>query len=62
LNVAATTPWNVVVWTVPATALGGQIAPYVSGALDTDLLKRGIGVLFAIIAVALFLMAGGGVL
>jgi hypothetical protein len=51
-----------VVWTVPATALGGQIAPYVSGSLDTDLLKRAIGVLFAIITTAPFFMAGGGVL
>ena len=58
----ATTPWNMVVWTVPATVLGGQIAPYVSGALDTSVLKRGIGVLFAIIATALFVMASGGVL
>ena len=58
----ATTPWNMVVWTVPATVLGGQIAPYVSAALDTDVLKRGVGALFAIIASALFLMAGGAVL
>ena len=57
----ATTPWNMVVWTVPATTLGGQIAPYVSTALNTGLIKRGVGVLFAVIAVALFAMAGGGI-
>jgi uncharacterized membrane protein YfcA len=57
----ATTPWNMVIWTVPATTLGGQIAPYVSTALDTGLIKRGVGVLFAVIAVALFAMAGGGI-
>lgn len=56
----ATTPWNMVVWTVPATVLGGQIAPYVSATLDTEILKKAVGVLFAIIAVALFVMAGGG--
>ena len=56
----ATTPWNMVVWTVPATVLGGQIAPYVSAALDTGLIKRGVGVLFAVIAVALFVMTAGG--
>ena len=56
----ASTPWNMVVWTVPATVTGGQIAPYVSAALDTSLIKRGVGALFAVIAVALFLMAGGG--
>jgi len=58
----ATTPWNVVVWTVPATVTGGQIAPFVSSALDTELLKRGVGALFAIIATALFGMAVSGLL
>ena len=57
----STTPWNMVVWTVPATVTGGQIAPYVSAALDTDTIKAGVGVLFAVIAVALFLMATGGI-
>jgi uncharacterized membrane protein YfcA len=57
----ASTPWNMVVWTVPATVTGGQIAPYVSNALDTGTIKKGVGGLFAIIAVALFLMAAGGV-
>ncbi|PCR91157.1 sulfite exporter TauE/SafE family protein [Natrinema ejinorense] len=55
----ASTPWNMVVWTVPATTLGGQIAPYVSATLDTGTIKKGVGGLFAIIAVALFLMAVG---
>lgn len=56
----ASTPWNMVVWTVPATTLGGQIAPYVSTALDTGTIKKGVAGLFVIIAVALFLMALGG--
>jgi uncharacterized membrane protein YfcA len=56
----AATPWNMVVWTVPATVTGGQIAPYVSNALDTGTIKKGVGVLFAVISVALFLMAAGG--
>ncbi|WP_096390378.1 sulfite exporter TauE/SafE family protein [Halopenitus persicus] len=56
----ASTPWNMVVWTVPATVTGGQIAPYVSAALDTSFIKTGVGVLFAVIAVALFVMAAGG--
>mgnify|MGYP000491604839 FL=1 len=55
----ATTPWNMVVWTVPATTLGGQIAPYVSTALNTETIKMGVGGLFAIISVALFAMAAG---
>ncbi len=53
----ASTPWNMVVFTVPATVTGGQIAPYVSNAIDTELIQRGVGVLFAVISVALFLMA-----
>jgi uncharacterized membrane protein YfcA len=44
---------------VPATVTGGQIAPYVASRLDTELLKQGVGVLFAIIAVALFVIASG---
>ncbi|QDX40182.1 sulfite exporter TauE/SafE family protein [Salarchaeum sp. JOR-1] len=58
----ASTPWNMVVFTVPATVTGGQVAPYVSAALDTDTIKSGVGGLFAIIATALFVMASGGVL
>ncbi|SDX78047.1 sulfite exporter TauE/SafE family protein [Halobellus clavatus] len=55
----ASTPWNMVVFTVPATVTGGQIAPYVSSALSTSTIKAFVGGLFAIIAVALFLMAAG---
>jgi uncharacterized membrane protein YfcA len=55
-----TTPWNMVVWTVPATVTGGQVAPYVSAALGTGTIKKFVGGLFAIISIALFLMAVGG--
>jgi len=48
------------IWTYPAAAAGGRIAPYVSAALDTGPVKKGVGGLFAVIAVALFLMATGG--
>lgn len=48
-----------VVFTVPATVLGGQIAPYVSNALETSVIKNFVGVLFAVISLALFLMALG---
>ena len=57
----ATTPWNMVVFTVPATVTGGQIAPYVSNALETETIKKFVGTLFAVIAIALFLMAVGGI-
>jgi uncharacterized membrane protein YfcA len=55
----ASTPWNMVVFTVPATVTGGQIAPYVSNALDTDTIQTGIAGLFTVISIALFLMASG---
>ena len=57
----ASTPWNMVVFTVPATVTGGQIAPYVSNALSTSTIKTFVGGLFAVISIALFLMATGGV-
>jgi uncharacterized membrane protein YfcA len=56
----ATTPWNMVVWTVPATVTGGQIAPYVASRLDTNVIKKGVGVLFAVVSFALFVIATGG--
>ncbi|WP_251342012.1 sulfite exporter TauE/SafE family protein [Haloplanus halophilus] len=55
----ASTPWNMVAFTVPATVTGGQIAPYVSNALSTRTIKRFVAGLFGTIAVALFLMAAG---
>jgi len=55
----ASTPWNMVVFTVPATVTGGQIAPYVSNALSTRTIKRFVAMLFGVIATALFLMALG---
>ena len=55
----ASTPWNMVVFTVPATVTGGQVAPYVSNALDTRTIQIGVAILFGVISIALFLMAGG---
>ncbi|WP_121820555.1 sulfite exporter TauE/SafE family protein [Halostella salina] len=57
----ASTPWNMVVFTVPATVLGGQIAPYVSNTLDTGTIKNGVAVIFTVISLALFGMAAGGI-
>ena len=56
----ASTPWNMVVFTVPATVIGGQVAPYVSNALDTTTIKNGVGIIFSVISIALFVMAAGG--
>ena len=54
----ATTPWNMVVFTVPATVIGGQLAPYVAAALDTTTLKLFVASLFALISTALFILGG----
>jgi uncharacterized membrane protein YfcA len=54
----ASTPWNMVVFTVPATVLGGQLAPYVAAALDTGTLKRFIAGVFGAVATALFVLVG----
>jgi len=54
----ATTPWNMVVFTAPAAATGGQIAPYVADALDTTTLKLFVAALFALISTALFVLGG----
>ncbi|SNZ12486.1 Sulfite exporter TauE/SafE [Natronoarchaeum philippinense] len=58
----ASTPWNMVVFTVPATVIGGQIAPYVAAALDTSTLKLFVASLFALISTALFVIAGQALL
>lgn len=50
-------PWNIVIMTVPAVIIGGQIAPYVSARLNTKLMERILSVLFVILAAALITLA-----
>jgi len=56
----ATTPWNMVVFTVPATVTGGQIAPYVTSTFSTRTLKLFVAGLFVLISTALYVLAGQG--
>ncbi|NLV08644.1 TSUP family transporter [Halomicrobium mukohataei] len=56
----ATTPWNMVVFTVPATVTGGQIAPYVTSTFSTRTLKLFVAGLFVLISVALYILASQG--
>lgn len=48
------TPWNILIMTVPAVIIGGQVAPYVSSRLKTSILENSITVLFIILSLALF--------
>jgi uncharacterized membrane protein YfcA len=56
----ATTPWNMVIFTVPAAATGGQIAPYVTSTFSTRTLKLFVASLFVLISVALYVLASQG--
>ena len=56
----ASTPWNMVVFTVPATVTGGQIAPYVTSTFSTRTLKLFVAGLFVLISTALYVLAGQG--
>jgi len=46
-------PWNVVVMTVPAVIIGGQLAPIVAVRLDTRVLEKVLMILFIVLANAL---------
>ena len=46
-------PWNLVMYTVPAVIIGGQIGPRLQGKVPQAIMERGIGVLFAVIGFAM---------
>ena len=46
-------PWNVVVYTVPAVIIGGQIGPRLQGKVAQRTMETAIGLLFLVIAVAM---------
>ncbi|MBI4544101.1 MAG: sulfite exporter TauE/SafE family protein [Gemmatimonadetes bacterium] len=43
-------PWNLVLWVVPAVLLGGQFGSHVTALLPERYLKRGVALLFALLA------------
>lgn len=47
-------PWNILIYTVPAVSIGGQIAPRVTGAIPQHILKASV----ALLMVALALITG----
>ncbi len=46
-------PWNLVMYTVPAVIIGGQIGPRLQGKVPQAVMERCIGVLFAVIGFAM---------
>jgi uncharacterized membrane protein YfcA len=50
-------PWNVVVYTVPAVIIGGQIGPRLQGKVSQRVMEKGIAYLFLVIGVAMAYIA-----
>lgn len=46
-------PWNLVVYTVPAVIIGGQIGPRLQGTISQRSMEKAIAILFGIIGVAM---------
>ena len=46
-------PWNVVVYTIPAVILGGQIGPRLQGKIKQRIMEKAIAYLFLVIGVAM---------
>ena len=49
-------PWHLVMYTVPAVIIGGQIGPQLQGVIPAQTVERFIGVLFTIIAIAFLVL------
>ncbi len=50
-------PWNVVVYTIPAVIIGGQIGPRLQGTVSQRTMERAIGYLFLVIGIAMSYIA-----
>lgn len=53
-------PWNLVAYTVPAVIISGQIGPRLQGKISQHVMERVIGILFAVIGVAMFVVTWQG--
>jgi uncharacterized membrane protein YfcA len=53
-------PWNLVAYTIPGVIIGGQIGPRLQGKVSHRDMERAIGVLFAVIAIAMFAVTWKG--
>ncbi|MBT5428926.1 MAG: sulfite exporter TauE/SafE family protein [Rhodospirillaceae bacterium] len=50
-------PWNVVIYTIPAVIIGGQIGPRLQGKIEQRVMERCIGYLFLIIGISMSYIA-----
>ena len=50
-------PWNVVIYTIPAVIIGGQIGPRLQGKISQHAMERSIGYLFLIIGISMSYIA-----
>ncbi len=55
----AAVPWNLVAYTIPGVIIGGQIGPRLQGKVPQQVMIRAIGILFAIIGVAMLWLVIG---
>jgi len=46
-------PWNIVIYTIPAVIIGGQIGPRLQGKVSQRSMEKGIGYLFLLIGIAM---------
>ena len=46
-------PWNLVVYTVPAVVIGGQIGPRLQGKISQRTMEKIIAILFGIIGISM---------
>ena len=49
----AAIPWNLLVWDVPGVLIGGQIGPRLQGLIPQQTMRRAIGILFVLLAIAM---------
>lgn len=49
----AAVPWNVVVYTVPAVIIGGQIGPWLQGRVAQGMMEKAIAYLFIVVGIAM---------
>lgn len=50
-------PWNVVIYTIPAVIIGGQIGPRLQGTISQHTMELSIGILFLIVGIAMSYIA-----
>ena len=50
-------PWNLLVYDIPGVLIGGQIGPRLQGHISPRTMRKAIGLLFVVLALAMFFVA-----